>query len=132
MIPYCSLLTPSTDTLSEPLGWLAQLAALGKTKKSAPRKMTLTERKRKLSEDTVLASLKEDDWSRVIQISRELNGPAFSPSTVSQRLLDLSKKGLAERMLGGRGHAVFYRLTEDGVIYLQKLQEDKEKEKDNE
>ena len=131
MIPYCSLLTPSTDTLSEPLGWLAQLAALGKTKKSAPRKMTLTERKRKLSEDTVLASLKEDDWSRVIQLSRLLNGPAFSPSMVSQRLLDLSKKGLAERMLGGRGHAVFYRLTEDGVIYLQKLQEDKDKEKDN-
>ncbi len=124
MIPYCSLLTPSTDTLSEPLGWLAQLAALVKTKKSAPRKMTLAEKRRKLSEDTVLASLKEEDWSRVIQISRELNGPAFSPSMVSQRLLDLSKKGLAERMLGGRGHAVFYRLTEDGVIYLQKLQKD--------
>jgi hypothetical protein len=124
MIPYCSLLTPSTDTLSEPLGWLAQLAALVKTKKSAPRKTTLAEKRRKLSEDTVLASLKEEDWSRVIQISRELNGPAFSPSTVSQRLLDLSKKGLAERMLGGRGHAVFYRLTEDGVIYLQKLQKD--------
>ena len=121
MIPYCSLLTPSTDTLSEPLGCLAQLAALVKTKKSAPRKTTLAEKRRKLSEDTVLASLKEDDWSRVIQISRELNGPAFSPSTVSQRLLDLSKKGLAERMLGGRGHAVFYRLTEDGVAYLQKL-----------
>ena len=93
--------------------------------------MTFAERRGKLSEDTVLASLKEDDWSRVIQISRELNGPAFSPSMVSQRLLDLSKKGLAERMLGGRGHAVFYRLTEDGVIYLQKLQEDKDKEKDN-
>ena len=132
MIPYCSLLTPSTDTLSEPLGWLAQLTALGKTKKSAPRKMALTERRRKLSEDTVLASLKVEDWSRVIQISRELNGPAFSPSTVSQRLTDLSKKGLAERMLGMTGHAVFYRLTEDGVAYLQKLQEDKEKEKDNE
>ena len=128
MIPYCSLLTPSTDTLSEPLGWLAQLAALVKTKKSAPRKMTLAERRGKLSEDTVLASLKEDDWSRVIQISRELNGPAFSPSTVSQRLTDLSKKDLAERMLGGKGHAVFYRLTEDGIIYLQKLQEDKEKD----
>lgn len=124
MIPYCSLLTPSTDTLSEPLGWLAQLAALVKPKKPAPRKTTLAEKRRKLSEDTVLASLKEEDWSRVIQISRELNGPAFSPSTVSQRLLDLSKKGLAERMLGGRGHAVFYRLTEDGVIYLQKLQKD--------
>ena len=131
MIPYCSLLTPSTDTLSEPLGWLAQLAALRKTKRSAPRKMTLAEKRRKLSEDTVLASLKEDEWSRVIQISRGLNGPAFSPSTVSQRLSDLSKKGLAERMLGGKGHAVFYRLTEDGVAYLQKLQEDKEKEKDN-
>ena len=128
MIPYCSLLTPSTDTLSEPLGWLAQLAALGKTKKSAPRKMTLTERKRKLSEDTVLASLKEDDWSRVVQVFRLLNRPAFSLSTVSQRLTDLSKKGLAERMLGGKGHAVFYRLTEDGIIYLQKLQEDKEKD----
>ena len=124
MIPYCSLLTPSTDTLSEPLGWLAQLAALVKPKKSAPRKTTLAEKRRKLSEDTVLASLKEDEWSRVIQISRELNGPAFSPSTVSQRLLDLSKKGLAERMLGEKGHAVFYRLTEDGVIYLQKLQKD--------
>lgn len=131
MIPYCSLLTPSTDTLSEPLGWLAQLAALVKTKKSAPRKITLTERKRKLSEDTVLASLKEDDWSRVMQVSRELNRPAFSSSIVSQRLADLSKKGLAERRLGMTGYAVFYRLTEDGVAYLQKLQEDKEKEKDN-
>lgn len=128
MIPYCSLLTPSTDTLSEPLGWLAQLAALGKTKKSAPKKIPLTERKRKLSEDTVLASLKEDDWSRVIQISRGLNGPAFSPSTVSQRLADLSKKGLAERRLGVTGYAVFYRLTEDGVAYLQKLQEEKDNE----
>ena len=128
MIPYCSLLTPSTDTLSEPLGWLAQLAALVKTKKSAPRKMTLAEKRRKLSEDTVLASLKEDDWSRVVQVFRLLNRPAFSPSTVSQRLTDLSKKGLAERMLGGKGHAVFYRLTEDGIIYLQKLQEDKEKD----
>mgnify|MGYP003558433991 FL=1 len=128
MIPYCSLLTPSTDTLSEPLGWLAQLAALVKAKKSAPRKMTLAEKRRKLSEDTVLASLKEDEWSKVIQISRLLNGPAFSPSTVSQRLTDLSKKGLAQRMLGGKGHAVFYRLTEDGIIYLQKLQEDKEKD----
>lgn len=132
MITYCSPLTPSTDTLSEPLGWLAQLSALMKTKKEAPRKITLPEKRRKLSEDTVLASLKEEDWSRVIQLSRELNGPAFSPSTVSQRLIDLSKKGLAERMLGGKGHAVFYRLTEDGVIYLQKLQEDKGKEKDNE
>jgi len=131
MITYCSLLTPSTDTLSEPLGWLAQLAALVKTKKSAPRKMTSAEKRRKLSEDTVLASLKVKDWSRVIQISRLLNGPAFSSSTVSQRLADLSKKGLAERMLGGKGHAVFYRLTEDGVAYLQKLQEDKEK-KDSE
>lgn len=128
MIPYCSLLTPSTDTLSEPLGWLAQLAALGKTEKSAPKKIPLTERKRKLSEDTVLASLKEDDWSRVIQISRGLNGPAFSPSTVSQRLADLSKKGLAERRLGMTGYAVFYRLTEDGVAYLQKLQEEKDNE----
>jgi DNA-binding transcriptional ArsR family regulator len=128
MIPYCSLLTPSTDTLSEPLGWLAQLAALGKTKESAPRKMTTAEKRRKLSEDTVLASLKVKDWSRVIQISRELNGPAFSPSTVSQRLTDLSKKGLAERMLGGKGYAVFYRLTEDGVAYLQKLQEEKDNE----
>ena len=128
MIPYCSLLTPSTDILSEPLGWIAQLSALMKTKKSAPKEMTLAEKRRKLSEDTVLASLKEDEWSRVIQISRLLNGPAFSPSTVSQRLTDLSKKGLAERMLGGKGHAVFYRLTEDGIIYLQKLQEDKEKD----
>lgn len=128
MITYCSLLTPSTDTLSEPLGWLAQLAALVKTKKSAPRKATLAEKRRKLSEDTVLASLKEDDWSRVIQISRGLNGPAFSPSTVSQRLADLSKKGLAERRLGVTGYAVFYRLTEDGVAYLQKLQEEKDNE----
>ena len=124
MIPYCSLLTPSTDTLSEPLGWLAQLAALVKPKKSAPRKTTLAEKRRKLSEDTVLASLKEDDWSRVMQVSRELNRPAFSSSIVSQRLADLSKKGLAERRLGMTGHAVFYRLTEDGVIYLQKLQKD--------
>ena len=131
MIPYCSLLTPSTDTLSEPLGWLAQLAALGKTKKSAPKKTTSAEKRRKLSEDTVLSSLKVEDWSRVIQISRLLNGPAFSPSTVSQRLADLSKEGLAERRLGVTGYAVFYRLTEDGVAYLQKLQEDKEK-KDSE
>lgn len=128
MITYCSLLTPSTDTLSEPLGWLAQLSALVKTRKSASRKITSSEKRKKLSEDTVLASLKEDDWSRFIQVSRELNGPAFSPTTVSQRLTDLSKRGLAERMLGRTGHAVFYRLTEDGVAYLQKLQEDKEKE----
>ena len=128
MIPYCSLLTPSTDTLSKPLGWLAQLSALVKTKKSVPRKMTFAEKRRKLSEDTVLASLKENDWSRVIQVSRLLNGSALSPPTVSQRLLDLSKKGLAERMLGGKGHAVFYRLTGDGVAYLQKLQEEKDNE----
>lgn len=126
MMPYCSLLTPSTDTLSKSLGWTAQLSALMNVRKAPPRELTAPEKRRKKSEDTVLASLKAGNWARVVQISRELNGPAFSPSTVSRRLLDLNKKGLVERMLGGEGYAVFYKLSEDGVIYLQKLQEDKE------
>lgn len=122
MITYCSLLTPTMDTLSEPLSWRAQLTTIMRNAalSEAPQ-LSWAEKKAQASRNACLGELYPGKWHRVSEVFRQLKGPGFCSSNVSHRLGELHKMGLVDRKGGDSGYAVYYKLTEKGEEERMKL-----------